>query len=168
VGQSGGLLQERDGKLVLAELDGGAHHGVAEVRDTPTSCAGDLGHEASQMQAFHEARDLATAPRGARRGGAEQPGPQIAVAKALEEVLAPEDGGEEGEVRERRGIERSRRAAVAIPHGLREALEGAIRQRGIVDDREGIEVTVSRAGVSPREYRHRNALFHLLVSQTSC
>jgi Glycosyl hydrolase family 57 len=28
--------------------------------------------------------------------------------------------------------------------------------------------TVSRAGVSPREYRYRNALFHLLVSQTSC
>jgi hypothetical protein len=28
--------------------------------------------------------------------------------------------------------------------------------------------TVSRASVSPREYRYRNALFHLLVSQTSC
>src|SRR5262245_43708254 len=28
--------------------------------------------------------------------------------------------------------------------------------------------TVTRAGVSPRQYRYRNALFHLLVSETSC
>jgi hypothetical protein len=91
------------------------------------------------VQAFHEPRDLTTAPSVARGGGAEQLDAEIAVAKALEEVLAAEDGGEEGEVAGRRGIERTRRAAVAIPQRLHEALEGAIGGRGIVDDGEGIE-----------------------------
>jgi hypothetical protein len=57
-------------------------------------------------------------------------------------MLAAEDGGEEGEIGGRRGIERTRRAAVAIPQRLHEPLEGAIGGRGIIDDGEGIEVAV--------------------------
>jgi hypothetical protein len=46
--------------VVLADVEDGAHDGVPEVRDAPTACARDLGHEPAQVQAFDEARDLTT------------------------------------------------------------------------------------------------------------
>jgi hypothetical protein len=94
--------------------------------------------------------------RGSCAGGAEEPEAEIVVAKALEEVLAAEDGGEEAEIGGRRGIERTRRAALAIAHGLDEAVEGAMRRRGIVDDGEGIETAMAgrrRHGGVTREIR---------------
>jgi hypothetical protein len=118
----GGLLQEGGGEVVLAEVDGGAHDGVAQVRHPPAAGAWDRGDETAQVQAFHEARDLSTAPPVARGGGAEQPDAEITGATAVEEVLAAEDGGKAGEVGGRRGIDRTRRAAVVIPHRLYEAL----------------------------------------------
>jgi hypothetical protein len=59
---SGGLLQEGGGEVVLAEVDGGAYDSVAQVRHPPAAGAWDLGDETAQVQAFHEARDLTTAP----------------------------------------------------------------------------------------------------------
>jgi hypothetical protein len=94
------------------------------------------------MEAFEEARAVAAAPVIGRGGGAEEADAQVAVAEALESVFAAEDSRKEGEVRGRRGIERTRRAALAIAHGLDEAVEGAMDRCGIVDDGEGIEVAV--------------------------
>ena len=87
-GASGGGLQEDAGKLLLAEQDGSAHDGMAELGDTPAAGAGDLGDEAAHMEAFHEARDLRAAPGIGRRGRAEEPGAHVAVAKAVEHVFA--------------------------------------------------------------------------------
>lgn len=53
----------------------------------------------------------------------EQPRAQLAVAEALEHVLPTEDSGEQGEVGGGRGVEGTRRPAVAIPQWLHEAVE---------------------------------------------
>jgi hypothetical protein len=98
-----------------------------------------------------------TGRRVGRCREAEEAHPQVAIPQALEGVFTAEDGGEQGEIGGRRGIERTRRAPAAIPHRLHEALEGAIGGRGIVDDGEGIEVAViggrGDGGVA-REIRH--------------
>jgi hypothetical protein len=99
-----------------------------------------------------------------RRGSCSADGPeeataQLAVAEALQQVFAAEDSRKEGEVRGRHGIERTRRAALTIPHGLDEAMEGAIGGRGIVHDGEGIEVVVvGRGGHSGVAREIRDAL----------
>jgi hypothetical protein len=98
-----------------------------------------------------------TGRRVGRCREAEEAHPQVAIPQALEGVFAAEDGGEQGEIGGRRGIERTRRAPAAIPHRLHEALEGAIGGRGIVDDGEGIEVAVIGGRGDPgvaREIRH--------------
>lgn len=153
---SGGVLQESAWEVLLTEQDGGGHHGMTEVRDAPAARAGDLGEEPAEMQAFEEAGDVGAAPaiRGSR--GAEEAHSQLAVAPALEGVCAAEDGGEESEVGWRRGIERTRRATLAIPYGLHQAVEGAMGGGGIVDDGERIEVAVvgrRRHGGVAREIR---------------
>src|SRR5262249_25606645 len=110
--------------------------------DAPAARARDLREETPEMQAFEEARDVGAAPTIVFGGRAEEAKAQRAGPEALQQVFAAEDGRKEGEVRERRGIERTRRAALAIPHGLDEAVEGALGRRGIVDAGEGIEVAV--------------------------
>ena len=108
------------------------------------------------MQPFEEAGDVGAAPTIVFGGRAEEAKAQLAVPEALQQVFAAEDGGKEGEVRERRGIERTRRTALAIPHGLDEAVEGPVGRRGIVDDGEGIEIAVvgrRRHGGVAREIR---------------
>jgi hypothetical protein len=128
--------------VFLAEQHGRAHHGVAEVGDAPAARAGDLGEETAEMQPFEEAGDVGAAPTIVFGGRAEEAKAQRAVPEALQQVFAAEDSRKEGEVRERRGIERTRRTALAIAHGLDEAVEGALGRRGIIDDGEGIEVAV--------------------------
>ena len=128
--------------MFLAQQDGGAHHGVTELRDAPAARAGDLGEETAEMQAFEEAGDVGAPAAIGASVGPKEVDPQVAVAEALQGVFAAEDGRKEGEVGGRRGIERTRRTALAIAHGLDEAVEGAVGRGGIVDDGEGIEVTV--------------------------
>src|SRR5262249_56215048 len=94
------------------------------------------------MQGFEEARDVGAAPTIVFGGRAEEAQAQRAGPEALQQVFAAEDGRKEGEVRERRGVERTRRAALAIPHGLNEAVEGALGWCGIIDDGEGIEIAM--------------------------
>jgi hypothetical protein len=94
------------------------------------------------MHAFEEAGDVGAAPTIVFGGRAKEATAQLAVPEALQQVFAAEDSRKEGEVRGRRGIERTRRAPVAIPHRLHEALEGAIGGRRIIDDGEGIEGAV--------------------------
>src|SRR5262245_16919685 len=109
------------------------------------------------MQPFEEAGDLGAAPAIVCGGRAEEAPAQLAVPEALQQVFAAEDGRKEGEVRERRGIERTRRAALAIPHGLDEAVERALGWCGIIDDSEGIEIAMvgrRRHGGVAREIRH--------------
>ena len=109
------------------------------------------------MQPFEEAGDVGAAPTIVFGGRAEEAQAQLAVPEALQQVFAAEDSRKEGEVRGRRGVERTRRAALAIAHGLDEAVEGAVRRRGIVDNGEGIEVAVvgrRRHGGVAREIRH--------------
>jgi hypothetical protein len=125
--------------VFLAQQHGGAHHGVPEVGDAPAARAGDLGEETPEMQAFEEAGDVGAPAAIGGSAGAKEVEPQLTVAEALQGVFAAEDGRKEGEVGRRRGIERTRRAPLAIPHGLDEAVEGALGRRGIVDDGEGIE-----------------------------
>jgi len=52
-----------------------------------------------------------------------------------------EHGGKHGEVGDRGGVERTRRAAVGIAHGLDEAIESPMGGGGIVDDGQGIEAS---------------------------
>src|SRR5262245_56782335 len=94
------------------------------------------------MQAFEEAGDLGAAAAIGRGGGAEEAKAQLAIPQALQEVFAAEDGRKEGQVGVRRGIERTRRAALAIAHRLDEAVEATMRGGGIVDDGERIEEAV--------------------------
>jgi len=115
---------------------------VTELRDAPAARAGDLGEETAEMQAFEEAGDVGAPAAIGASVGPKEVDPQVAVAEALQGVFAAEDGRKEGEVGGRRGIERTRRTALAIAHGLDEAVEGAVGRGGIVDDGEGIEVTV--------------------------
>jgi hypothetical protein len=51
LGASGGGVREYGGEALLAQLDGGAHDGMSELRDTPAAGAGDLGHETAQVHA---------------------------------------------------------------------------------------------------------------------
>ena len=107
---------------------------------------GILGDEAAYVEAFHETRDLGAAPGIGGRGRAEQLGAHVPVAKAVERVFAAEDAGEDGEVGRGRGVEGTGRAAVGIPHRLREAIEGPVGGGRIVDDSQGIEVAVIGRG----------------------
>ena len=109
------------------------------------------------MQAFEEAGDVGAPAAIGASVGPKEVDPQVAVAEALQGVFAAEDGRKEGEVGGRRGIERTRRTALAIAHGLDEAVEGAVGRGGIVDDGEGIERAVvggRRPGGGAREIRH--------------
>jgi hypothetical protein len=118
---------------------------------------GDLGDQATHVKAFHEARDLPTAPGLGGGGGTEEPHAHVAVAKAVQGVLPAEHGGEQGEVGGGRRVEGAGGAAVAIAHRLPEAVEGPLGRGGIVDDGQGIEVAMigrGRHGGIARQERH--------------
>jgi hypothetical protein len=87
-GRQAAVFRKAPGDCSLAEQDTSAYDSMAEVGDTPAAGAGDLGNEAAQMEAFHEARDLRAAPGIGGRGRAEPPGAHVAVAKAVEHVFA--------------------------------------------------------------------------------
>ena len=79
------------------EADGGGHELEAQVRNSPSSGAGHLAQQATQVQALELAPDACS--EGARPGRAgrsrEEALAHVAVVEALDNVLALHDGGEE-------------------------------------------------------------------------
>jgi hypothetical protein len=124
-GQAASFRKARE--MVLAQQDGGAHHGVTELGDAPAARAGILARIPRRCRRLRRRETCAL--RGDRCSrGAEEAHPQLTVAQVLEGVFAAEDGGEEGEVGGRRGIGRMRRAAVAIPQGAARGARGCDRR----------------------------------------
>jgi hypothetical protein len=105
------------------------------------------------METFEEAGDVGAAPAIGSCREAEEAHPQLAVPHALEGLFAAEDGGEQGEIGGRRGIERTRRAPAEVPHRLHEALEGAIGGRR----------RRTAGGYGPRTIAGRGATFRLAI-----
>jgi hypothetical protein len=123
-GQAASFRKARE--MVLAQQDGGAHHGVTELGDAPAARAGILARIPRRCRRLRRRETCAL--RGDRCSRAEEAHPQLTVAQVLEGVFAAEDGGEEGEVGGRRGIGRMRRAAVAIPQGAARGARGCDRR----------------------------------------
>jgi hypothetical protein len=89
-----------------------------------------------------EAGDLRAATTVGHRGGAKQPRAHVAVAKALQRVLATEHRREESEVGRGGGSEGAGGSTMGIAHRLHEAIEGTMGGGGIVDDGERLEVAM--------------------------
>jgi hypothetical protein len=135
----GRLLEERFWELLIAKSHSRAHHGVAELRDSPASGPRNLRDEPADVQSREEARDAGTLlPIGT--SGAEEALAEVAVAEAVQEVFAAQDCLEQLEVRTGGGVEGALRAPVGVPNGMGEAIKGLIGAGGIVHDREGVEV----------------------------
>ena len=101
----------------------------------------------ADVEALEEAGDARALASVGRGGRVEEALAKVAVAEAVQDVFPAQDDLKKLEIGGDGGIERPLGAPVGIADGLGEPFERAVRRRGVVDDRQGIEVPlVGRQG----------------------